>query len=234
MYDVTNSISDGANKAISSLNRIMRGGIGIGGIFHGAVEVYGKEWSFGYCESGSGVFPCTPMRNPMYNYRESLTLGSTDLSRLSVDTALLELSREWQGASYDLLARNCNHFCDAFCERLGVDKVPPWVNRFANAGDAAFVVAENTITRLNQAKEGVLSASRRAMQFVFGSAASSSAPPVESSATESPGNANLPSLENPSQLPRNGSSPTLSQDSLLSLEESSSDSDCDDDSKPPP
>lgn len=39
VYDVTNSISDGANKAISSLNRIMRGGIGIGGIFHGAVEV---------------------------------------------------------------------------------------------------------------------------------------------------------------------------------------------------
>lgn len=35
-----------------------------------------------------------------------------------------ELSREWAGNSYDLLAKNCNHFCDEFCEKLGVQKLP--------------------------------------------------------------------------------------------------------------
>lgn len=39
VYDVINSISDGVNKVILSLNRIMCGGIGIGGIFYGVVEV---------------------------------------------------------------------------------------------------------------------------------------------------------------------------------------------------
>lgn len=39
VYDVTNSMSVRTNSAILGLNRVMRGGIGIGGIFHGAVEV---------------------------------------------------------------------------------------------------------------------------------------------------------------------------------------------------
>lgn len=41
VYDVTNSVNVRANSAILGLNRFMRGGIGIGGIFHGAVEVIG-------------------------------------------------------------------------------------------------------------------------------------------------------------------------------------------------
>lgn len=40
VYDITNSMNVRANSAIQGLNRFMRGGIGIGGIFHGAVEVW--------------------------------------------------------------------------------------------------------------------------------------------------------------------------------------------------
>lgn len=39
VYDVTNSGNVRTNNAIMNLNKIMRGGIGLGGIFHGAVEV---------------------------------------------------------------------------------------------------------------------------------------------------------------------------------------------------
>jgi len=39
VYDVTNSGNVRANSAIMNLNKLMRGGIGLGGIFHGAVEV---------------------------------------------------------------------------------------------------------------------------------------------------------------------------------------------------
>ncbi|KAL9675601.1 hypothetical protein QQ045_003803 [Rhodiola kirilowii] len=128
IYDVTNSGSDKTNNTIVHINKIFEDGIGLGGIFHSAVQVYGdEEWSFGFCEQGTGVFSCP-----------------TGKKKSDVNQILRELSREWPGHSYDLLAKNCNHFCEEFCERLGVPKLPGWVNRFANAGDAALEVAENT------------------------------------------------------------------------------------------
>ncbi|MFQ6631011.1 hypothetical protein Gotur_009294 [Gossypium turneri] len=168
IYDVTNSGSDKTNSTIVQINKIFKDGIGLGGIFHSAVqfskenilrqylcrqilgsEVYGEEeWSFGFCEQGSGVFSCPSGKNPMYTYRESMVLGITNFSKLNVNQILQELSREWPGSSYDLLSKNCNHFCDEFCERLGVQKLPGWVNRFANAGDAAIEIAENTALRV--------------------------------------------------------------------------------------
>lgn len=88
-------------------------------------QVYGEdEWSFGFCEQGSGVFSCPSGKNPMYTYRESIVLGTTDCSIFKVNQILRELSREWPGFCYDLLSKNCNHFCDELCERLGVPKLP--------------------------------------------------------------------------------------------------------------
>ena len=41
------------------------------------------------------------------------------------------------GASYDLLQRNCNHFCEDFAAALGCERPPPgWVNRLARTGDS--------------------------------------------------------------------------------------------------
>ncbi|KAL2643309.1 hypothetical protein R1flu_010896 [Riccia fluitans] len=177
VYDVTNSMSVKANNAIVQLNKLMRDGMGVGGIFHGAIQVYEEEWSFGYCENGSGVFSCPPKENPMYTYRESVHLGTTTLSASDVAQILTEMSREWQGCSYDLLSRNCNHFCEAFCTRLGVDKLPLWVNRFAKTGDAAVEVAGNTVEKLKQAKAEVVSAGKVAYRFLFGGATSSTVSP---------------------------------------------------------
>ncbi len=86
--------------------------------------MFDEEWSFGFCENGSGVFSCPPKTNPMYTYRESVPLGDTEMSVMQVNRILMELSREWPGCSYDLLSRNCNHFCEAFCAKLGVQKLP--------------------------------------------------------------------------------------------------------------
>lgn len=169
IYDVTNSGSEKTNNTILQINRIFKDGIGLGGIFHSAVQVYGdEEWSFGFCEYGSGVFSCPPRGNPMYTYRESIVLGETNCSVSIVNQILRELSREWPGSSYDLLSRNCNHFCDAFCELLDVPKLPGWVNRFANAGDAAMEVAGNTATKLRQAKTEIVNASKLAYRFITG------------------------------------------------------------------
>lgn len=185
IYDVTNSGSDKTNSTIVQINKIFKDGIGLGGIFHSAVQVYGEEeWSFGFCEQGSGVFSCPSGKNPMYTYRESMVLGRTNFSKLKVNQILQELSREWPGSSYDLLSKNCNHFCDEFCEKLGVQKLPGWVNRFANAGDAAIEIAENTALRLRQAKTEIVSASKVAYRFLVGVTSSSSG------GNDSPGNSN--------------------------------------------
>ena len=89
------------------------------------VQVYGeKEWSFRFCENGSGVFNCPVSKNPMYTYRERIVLGETECTIAQVNRILRELRREWPGCSYNFISRNCNHFCDLLCERLGVPKLP--------------------------------------------------------------------------------------------------------------
>jgi hypothetical protein len=169
IYDVTNSGSEKANNTILQINKIFKDGIGLGGIFHSAVQVYGEdEWSFGYCEQGTGVFSCPSGQNPMYTFRESIVLGKTNFSIFKVNQIIRELSREWPGNAYDLLSKNCNHFCDEFCERLAVPKLPGWVNRFANAGDTAMEVAGNTALRFRQAKTEIVSASKVAYRFILG------------------------------------------------------------------
>ncbi|XP_039024468.1 deubiquitinase DESI2-like [Hibiscus syriacus] len=146
IYD-TNSGSDKTNTTILQINKIFKDGIGLGGIFHSAVQVCGEEeWSFGFCEHGSGVFSCPSGKNLMYAYCESMVLGRINFSKFKVNQILQELSSEWPGSSYDL-SKNCNHFCDEFCERFGVQKLPGWVNRFANAGDAAIEISETTALR---------------------------------------------------------------------------------------
>ncbi|GAB2294005.1 hypothetical protein Dimus_028221 [Dionaea muscipula] len=182
IYDVTNSGSDKTNNTILQINKIFKDGIGLGGIFHSAVQVYGDdEWSFGFCEQGTGVFSCPSGKNPMYTYREKLVLGRTNLSIFKVNQILRDLSREWAGNSYDLLSKNCNHFCDQFCEKLGVPKLPGWVNRFANAGDAAVEIAGNTAFRLKQAKTEIVSASKVAYRFLSGIGGNSPVTPENSS-----------------------------------------------------
>lgn len=95
------------------------------------LQVYGdEEWSFGFCEQGTGVFSCPSQKNPMYTYRESIVLGITDFSIFKINQILRELSKEWPGSSYDLLSKNCNHFCDEFCESLGVPKLPGKIPKY--------------------------------------------------------------------------------------------------------
>jgi hypothetical protein len=65
VYDVTNASSEGTNTAITRLNDVTRQ-IGMGGIFHGAICIGGVEFSYGYCERGSGVYTCEARKNPMY------------------------------------------------------------------------------------------------------------------------------------------------------------------------
>lgn len=107
------------------------------GAFHTGVEVFGREWSFGMSEDWrTGVTWCPPGKNPDHTFRETLAMGYTKCTFVDFTHILNEMKQEWKGSSYSLLTRNCHHFSDALCLRLGVGSLPPWINDLAGVGDA--------------------------------------------------------------------------------------------------
>uniref|UniRef100_A0A061QLQ2 Pppde thiol peptidase family isoform 1 n=1 Tax=Tetraselmis sp. GSL018 TaxID=582737 RepID=A0A061QLQ2_9CHLO len=151
VYDVTNTAYDQANHFIMRMNNLTRD-ISVGGLFHGAVEVYGREWSFGFCEEGSGVYACIPKLNRQYTYRETVPLGRTKYCQREVNRLLRQMRDEWQGDSYDLLSRNCCHFCEEFCKRLGLEPLPRWLNRFATGADSAINAVQATCNQVRPSR----------------------------------------------------------------------------------
>jgi hypothetical protein len=54
----------------------------------------------------------------------TLTQPPAAFSRAQFRRSIEGLQDEWQGWTYDLLSRNCNHFCEALVEILGVGPLP--------------------------------------------------------------------------------------------------------------
>ncbi|KAF5460141.1 hypothetical protein F2P56_020031 [Juglans regia] len=105
------------------------------GIFHSGIEVHGLEYGFGAHEySSSGVFEVEPRSCPGFIFRRSVLLGSTDMSRSEFRSFMEQLSAKYNGDTYHLIAKNCNHFTDEVCTRLTGKPIPGWVNRLARLG----------------------------------------------------------------------------------------------------
>mmetsp|Transcript_90873 Transcript_90873/g.261865 ORF Transcript_90873/g.261865 Transcript_90873/m.261865 type:complete len:278 (-) Transcript_90873:158-991(-) len=132
------------------------------GAFHGGVEVYGSEWSYGFVESGSGVFPCPPMRCTIHRYRETIEMGITNLPMEAVEELIVQMKREWAGKDYDLLRKNCCIFSDEFCVRLGVGHIPAWVTNLAAAGAT---LSEGAIGAVSAGQLAAILAAAKAGEF---------------------------------------------------------------------
>lgn len=107
------------------------------GVYHSGVQVHGVEYAYGAHDgASSGIFEVVPRRCPGYTFRESVLVGTTELSRAEVRALMSDLAAEFPGDAYNLVSRNCNHFCDAACRRLvaGRARIPRWVNRLAKIG----------------------------------------------------------------------------------------------------
>lgn len=110
------------------------------GAFHTAVEVFAQEWSFyqsreeaaqigGICNSA------LPRQHGYHVYRQSINLGVTALDDFEVQYLIhARLAPDWPGDGYDLLHRNCIHFCNELCLSLGVKEVPSWVRGLHETG----------------------------------------------------------------------------------------------------
>ncbi|EPS65739.1 hypothetical protein M569_09039, partial [Genlisea aurea] len=107
------------------------------GIFHSGVEVHGVEYAFGAHDfSSSGVFEVEPRQCPGFNFRKSILIGTTTMDPFKVRHFIERLAANYNGDTYHLIVKNCNHFCDDVCYKLTGNKIPDWVNRMAKLGKA--------------------------------------------------------------------------------------------------
>jgi len=126
------------------------------GAFHVGLEVFGQEWSFGHRDgSQTGVYSNAPRESELHSYRESISMGDTDLTEYEFVQLILSMSLEWTGDSYDMLTRNCCHFCDELCMHLHVSRpsfvpLPEWVNSLAAAGATLAGVQDHEGSKENE------------------------------------------------------------------------------------
>lgn len=105
------------------------------GIFHSGIEVHGMEYGYGAHEfPTSGVFEVEPKSCPGFTYRRSVWMGTTDLSRAEFRSFIENLAGKYNGNTYHLISKNCNHFTDDVCKNLTRKSIPGWVNRLARVG----------------------------------------------------------------------------------------------------
>ncbi|KAL9660599.1 hypothetical protein QQ045_025416 [Rhodiola kirilowii] len=106
------------------------------GIYHSGVQaVHGVEYAFGAHENSStGVFEVEPKHCPGFMFRKSILIGRTDMGSKDVRNLMEKISQEYAGNTYNLITRNCNHFCNDVCIRLTGKPIPRWVNRLARLG----------------------------------------------------------------------------------------------------
>lgn len=101
------------------------------GLFHSGVHIGADEWTFA---SGGGVFSMEPKNVPNAKFRETIDLGVFEGSQRDIDRLLDELRPAFRGEDYHILNCNCNHFADAFVQKLLGREIPGYVNRLAYIG----------------------------------------------------------------------------------------------------
>ena len=93
------------------------------------------EYAFGAHDfSSSGVFEVEPRSCPGFKFRKSIQLGTIKLDSKEFREFMVQIANEYNGDSYHLMVKNCNHFCSDVSVRLTGCAIPAWVNRLAMLG----------------------------------------------------------------------------------------------------
>lgn len=129
VYDV--SQSDGIHH-INDLFASTESPLKFGGIFHVGVEIFNTEWKYGYIGFGTGVCCGIPKVDAQHRFKQQICLPKTYLSPSKIAQVIEGLQLEFWGRDYDLLDKNCCHFANELCQRLGCGSIPTWVQRGAN------------------------------------------------------------------------------------------------------
>lgn len=106
---------------------------------HSAVVINHKEYAFGgHDKRGmTGVYWTKPRTEPPGGtFKCEILHGFTVSPQAEIEVIIKEASEAFQGPSYNLLSKNCNHFTSYLCEKLTGRPGPGWLNRAASIGVA--------------------------------------------------------------------------------------------------
>lgn len=99
------------------------------------LAVHGVEYAFGAHDcASSGVFEVEPRQCPGFKFRKSIFIGTTSLDPVQVRQFMELQAASYNGDTYHLISKNCNHFCKDICYWLTGKPIPKWVNRLARIG----------------------------------------------------------------------------------------------------
>jgi deubiquitinase DESI2 len=108
-------------------------------LLHSGVVINGREYAYGgHDKRGvTGVYWTKPKTLPPGGtFKHEILQGFTLSPQNEIDAIIHEVSQEFQGTSYNLLTKNCNHFTAHLCQRLTGRPGPGWLNRAASIGVA--------------------------------------------------------------------------------------------------
>jgi len=106
-------------------------------LLHSGVVINKKEYAYGgHDRHGvTGVY-YTPARTvpPGGTFKCEILHGFTVRPQSEIDGIIKEASEAFQGTSYNILTKNCNHFTQYLLEKLTGRPGPSWLNRAASVG----------------------------------------------------------------------------------------------------
>jgi hypothetical protein len=108
-------------------------------LLHSAVVINGKEYAYGGHDKRAmtGVYWTRPRTEPPGGtFKCEILHGFTLHPQAQIEAIIKEASEAFQGTSYNLLSKNCNHFTQYLCEKLTGRTGPGWLNRAASIGVA--------------------------------------------------------------------------------------------------
>lgn len=133
------------------------------GLHHTGIEIMGREYSYG--SGGGGIFESPPKMAPGARFRCQIELGSYEGGTKELNQALDELrssnnsnNNTYTGGygpnDYNLIARNCNHFCNALSWKLLRRQIPPYINRCADIGNCCSCLLPKGLLQQQEAPVG--------------------------------------------------------------------------------
>jgi hypothetical protein len=108
-------------------------------LLHSGVVINNREYAYGgHDKRGmTGVYYTRPKAVPPGGtFKCEILHGFTLQPHAEIEAVIKEASDIFQGTSYNLLTKNCNHFTAYLCEKLTGRPGPGWLNRAASIGVA--------------------------------------------------------------------------------------------------
>lgn len=104
-------------------------------LLHSGVVINDREYAYGghFSKGVTGIYYTAPRSVPPGGtFRCEILHGFTIRSPSEIDSIIKEASEVFQGTSYNILSKNCNHFTCFLLEKLINRPGPAWLNRAAS------------------------------------------------------------------------------------------------------